>query len=697
MVSGLSGLWQGGNRPAVLQTGLQEKRPIFSAIRLSEYSNNPVLACVIFTPFACSSRIHGPVRLQNLSKPAQDRRGTIYAYNPLIVQPNTSIAKTLFPLLLSCRMVGYAAAHYADVNGLAPLPPYDSWATAATNIQDAIDAAVAGDEIVVTNGTYNTGGRAVVGTMTNRVVVDKALSVHSVNGPQFTSIQGYQLPFGTNGNGAVRCVYLSAGANLSGFTIAFGATGNGGDPTLEQSGGGVWSESNAVVSNCVLAGNSAYSYGGGAYRGALNNCALVSNGAGAGGGAYQATLMNCNVASNRAAWGGGSYQTTLNNCTLIGNRAGTGVAAAYGGGAYQGTLNDCTLIGNVAYIADGGGAAGATLNHCLLAGNICYGYIGAGAYGGTLSNCSLVGNWTFGTGGKGGGAGGAVLKQCQLSGNWSYRGGGAYESTLINCALSANFATNSGGGAYGGSLTNCTLAGNWAGTNGGGVYIESNGTLNNCILYFNTAADGSNYYVGPWSYSMNSCCTSPAPEGVANLTLDPLFLDLAGGNLRLQSNSPCINAGSNSSVIGAADLDGRPRILGSSVDIGAYEFQPDVSGLFIGWLQQYGLPTDGSADYADSDNDGMNNWQEWRCQTIPTNSISVLRLLSAMPGPRAVHVNWQSVPGVNYFIERCTNLAGLPQFQLVATNITGQAETTTYRDVGAAGTTEIFYRVGVGN
>ena len=76
-------------------------------------------------------------------------------------------AQTALPLRVSLSIAVFlaltasAAVRYVDVNSASPTPPYTNWATAATNIQVVVDTAVAGDEIVVTNGTY---GHVVVGT-----------------------------------------------------------------------------------------------------------------------------------------------------------------------------------------------------------------------------------------------------------------------------------------------------------------------------------------------------------------------------------------------------------------------------------------------------------------------------------------------------------------------------------------------------
>jgi PKD repeat protein len=437
--------------------------------------------------------------------------------------------------------------HYVSQASTNPVPPYTSWETAATNIQDAIDVVYDAPygSVLVSNGIYQSGGVASY-SLTNRVFADKPMLIQSLNGPEVTVIRGRALGPQV-GSGAVRCACISNGVVLSGFTLTNGNLGAG------NIGAGVYCAPGAIVTNCIIADNSA-AFAGGAVEGG-----------------------------------------TINNCTLVGN------SAQYGGGA-DGSQVACTL------------------NNCV------------------------------------------------LTRNTAYYGGGARSCFLNNCTVAANSATNSGGGEFGGTLTNC-------------------------IVYYNSAPAMPNFSGG----YMTACCTTPAfaGGGPGNMTNNPVFLNLAGGDFHLQANSPCINAGNNSAVTGAADLDGNPRISGGTADMGAYEFQNPASIISYAWLQQYGLPTNGSADYADTDHDGMNNWQEWICGTDPTNPVSLLKMLAPSNSKPSVTISWQSVSGKTYYLQRATNLLQYPVFSSIQSDIVGQTGTTSFTDTNATGAGPYFYRIGV--
>ena len=184
-----------------------------------------------------------------------------------------------------------------------PVPPFANWATAATNIQQAVNAAAAGDDVVVTNGIYGA------------VNVDKPLLLRSVNGPKVTIIDPVRRG---------RCAWLTNGTSLAGFWLRHGAA--------DVFGGGVFCASSDVfLTNCVITDNSVYTN---------SNGSVI----GSGGGVYGGTLYNCLVASNSAAVsGGGAIASTLYNCTVTGNHA-----DRYGGGVYSSAATNCIVYFNTA-------------------------------------------------------------------------------------------------------------------------------------------------------------------------------------------------------------------------------------------------------------------------------------------------------------------------------------------------------------
>ena len=414
---------------------------------------------------------------------------------------------------ISFALAASATVRYVDLKSTNPTSPFTDWSTAAANIQDAVDAASPGDQVLVTNGVYQTGALSVDGITTNRVVINQAVTVQSVNGPAVTMIDGGH---------AVRCAYMTNGASLNGFTLTNGVTSG--------NGGGIFCASpNESVTNCVIVSNIALGNAGGVSGGSLLGCFVASNiGSNNAGGVLMATLSHCVVSNNAvpltAIAGGGLYSCVASDCTICQN------SAEYGGGAESCTLTRCVLTGN--YAAVGGGAENSTLNFCILLTN------GLSTYGGGASVCSL--------------------NNCVIFGNLAAYGGGAYYSFLKNCTVVQNVAYLSGGGV----------------NSGGG-----NVTAVNCIIYDNSRGPayydiGDNYSSGTFS----NCCTWPLPlDGTGNFTNAPLFVNEATDNLRLQTNSPCINMGDNLSVTAAVDLDGNPRIYQSVVDMGAYECQVPVT------------------------------------------------------------------------------------------------------------------------
>ncbi len=422
--------------------------------------------------------------------------------------------REFLPVLLVVSAINARAnVLYVDLNSTNSAAPYSTWSTAATNIQNAIDAATAGDLVLVTNGIYISGSTVVYGSLTNVVAINKAVTVQSVNGPGVTTIRNSLFYiFGY----ATRCVYMTNNSTLIGFNVNSGTTRSAGDSLKEESGGGIWCEdTSATISNCVITANSAYISGGGVVGGTLYNCLISGN---------------------------------------VGSKIGGESTAGQGGGAFQSVLNNCTITGNSAF--NGGGAAFSTLNFCTVSGNAATAPFNSGNY--------------FLTGG--GGVYNGVANNCKIVGNSAYIGGGFYglsfsgpQAQLNNCLVASNFVAYVAGGCrgtYDGIMNNCTIVANGGGQSAGALF----GALNNCIVYYN---NGSNFN----GSVLNNCCTFPMPtNGVGNFTNLPQFA-IPSTEYHLLPNSPCIDTGSNVYVAGNFDLDGNSRLVNGTVDVGAYEYQ----------------------------------------------------------------------------------------------------------------------------
>ncbi|HEY3267599.1 MAG TPA: right-handed parallel beta-helix repeat-containing protein [Armatimonadota bacterium] len=156
---------------------------------------------------------------------------------------------------------------------------------------------------------------------------------------------------------------------------------------------------------------------------------------------------------------------------------------------------------------------------------------------------------------------------------WTSARGSAVSNLIIGNTANYGSAVllSDGGDAL---IVNNTIVGN---TQGSAVQLWGyTGLLANNVIAFNSSGVDSQLSIEQARH--NCLWGNVSGDGASivglngNLAADPRFVDRALENYRLAADSPCIDGGLDTAVFAnALDLDGKPRLLGLHVDIGAYE------------------------------------------------------------------------------------------------------------------------------
>jgi len=249
----------------------------------------------------------------------------------------------------------------------------------------------------------------------------------------------------------------------------------------------------------------------------------------------------------------------------------------------------------IGWARDGGGvfcgSGGDYVTNCVFRNNVAF-YGGGISYYGTAYNCQFYHNTAY-PGGSGGNVYNTKLYSCILVDGYA-RYGTVYGSAVYNSLIYDNTCQNSGG-AQAASLYNCTVVDNSMTDTRNEMYAGGLTACNvsNSIVYYNSAAGidctSNNYVGGNFEYSCTVGEFGEAPPGTGNITNEPDFWSYSGDDFRLNTNSPCVDAGVDMSAMYTDDLIGtvRPQdgdgVGGAQYDIGCYEYVYDT----IYWTNHY--------------------------------------------------------------------------------------------------------------
>ncbi len=283
------------------------------------------------------------------------------------------------------------------------------------------------------------------------------------------------------------------------------------------------------------------------------------------------TIINCNFTDNHADDRGGGMYNREGNPTVIASTFKGNTAVAMGGGMFNlqasPVVKECTFTQNSSN--KGAGMRNYLNSHPIVTSSI-FSHNHAGEEGGGMDNrknsnavvtgCIFVGN-TAGSGG--GGMHNYVGRRVEVTGN----------PVIMNCLFIGNSAPTGAGIRNNDpdpTIVNTTIAYN----DGSGISSRNGSApiIENSIVWGNS---GGSFSGASSSSSIVSYSDIEGGfDGTENLNVDPMFVYPAGNDYHLATGSPLINAGNNSApYLGSTkfDLEGNDRIIGGTVDIGAYE------------------------------------------------------------------------------------------------------------------------------